>query len=128
MLNKYGKYNYNEVVKLLIGIFICQFIILILFTIANLMFYRVNFNNSNNSNNTQIVNIDNSPKYEKIDLNTCSYEALDNLEGIGEVKANKIINGRPYEDIYQIKKIVGDKTFDKIKNNIKVGDDNEQGE
>lgn len=122
MLNKYGKYNYNEVVKLLIGIFICQFIILILFTIANLMFYRVNFNSSNN---TQIVNIDNSPKHDKIDLNSCSYDALDNLEGIGEVKANKIIKGRPYEDIYQIKKIVGEKTFNKIKNNIKVGDKSE---
>lgn len=108
MLNKYKKYNYNEVVKLQVAIFICQLLIVILFFIFNAMFYR--------------VNIDNSPKYEKIDLNTCSYEALDNLEGIGEVKANKIIKGRPYDDIYQVKKIIGDKTFNKIKNNIKVGD------
>lgn len=119
------KYNYNSVNKLLIGVIISQTILIFLIILFIGMFYRVNFNNVNNNNNSQtnnqVVHIDNRPKFDKIDINNCSYEALDNLEGIGEVRANKIIAGRPHKDIFQIKKIVGEKTFDKIKNNIKVG-------
>ena len=117
MLNR--KYNYNSVNRLLIGVIISQTILIFLIVLFIFMFYRVNFYNNNYQ--TQVVNIDNSPKYDKIDINTCSYEALDSLEGIGSVRANKIIAARPHKDIYQVKKIVGDRTFDKIKNKIKVG-------
>lgn len=121
MVNR--KVNYNLVAKLLIGVVICQFFLVVLLMLQNIMFYRANFYNNNYQ--TQIVNIDNTPKHDKIDINTCSYEALDSLDGIGSVKADKIIAGRPYKDIYQVKKIVGDRTFDKIKNYIKVGGTNE---
>lgn len=119
MLNR--KYNYNSVNRLLIGVIISQTILIFLIVLFIFMFYRANFYNNNYQTNTQVVNIDNSPKYDKIDINTCSYEALDSLEGIGSVRANKIIAARPHKDIYQVKKIVGDRTFDKIKNKIKVG-------
>lgn len=119
-LNSNKKMNYNSVVKLLVAVTIIQTFLAVMFIVLNLMFYRANFN-QNINNNTQIVNIDNSPKYEKVDINTCSYEVLDNLKGIGEVKANEIIKNRPYEDIYQVKKIIGEKTFENIKNHITVG-------
>lgn len=79
-LNSNKKMNYNSVVKLLIVANLIQVFVVVMLIVLNLMFYRANFNQNIN---TQIVNIDNSPKYEKIDINTCSYEALDNLKGIG---------------------------------------------
>lgn len=124
-LNKNKKTNYNLVVYLCIGIFITSILNMFLFTLLNFMFYKSNFYNNNNQSNTQVVNIDNTPKYDKIDINNCSYESLDNLEGIGEVKAKKIINNRPYKDIYQIKKLIGEKTFDNIKNYIKTKEVND---
>lgn len=117
-LRKNGNMNYNMVVKL--GFVLCILVTLMMFILAALtiMFYKANFYNNNYQ--TQIVNIDNSPKYEKLDINNCSYEALDELEGIGEIKAKKIINNRPYNDIYQLKNKIGEKTFSNIKDYIKT--------
>lgn len=98
-LNSNKKMNYNSVVKLLIVANLIQVFVVVMLIVLNLMFYRANFNQN---------------------INT-SYEALDNLKGIGEVKANEIIKNRPYEDIYQLNKIIGDKTFENIKNHIMVG-------
>lgn len=113
------KFNYSLVCKLLVSVVCCQFVIIVLFGILTAMYYRANFYNVNYQ--TQNVYIDNTPKLDKIDINTCSYEALDSLEGIGAVRANRIINNRPYKDIYQVKKLVGETTFNKIKDKIKVG-------
>ena len=55
-----------------------------------------------------------------ININAASITELDTLSGVGEVTAQKIVDGRPYTDIHELvsKKIVGEKTFEKIKDLI----------
>lgn len=55
-----------------------------------------------------------------INLNTASQADLESLSGVGAVTAQKIIAGRPYataDDLVK-RKIVGQSTFDKIKDSI----------
>lgn len=119
-LKRNGNLNVNLVVKLVF--FLCIINILGMFMLAtlNIMFYKANFYNNNYQTNAQIVNIDNKPNTDKININDCSCEALDSLDGIGEFKANKIIENRPYKDIYEIRKFIGETTFNNIKDYIMV--------
>jgi competence protein ComEA len=60
---------------------------------------------------------------QKVDINTATKDQLEALPEIGPVKAQAIIDGRPYkkaEDIMRVKGIK-QKTFDKIKDFITVG-------
>jgi competence protein ComEA len=59
---------------------------------------------------------------QKVNINTASMEELDKLFDIGPVKAQAIIDGRPYtktEDLMKVKGIKGG-IFEKIKDNITV--------
>jgi competence protein ComEA len=59
---------------------------------------------------------------EKVNINTASKDQLDKLPGIGAVKAQAIIDGRPYskpEDIMKVKGIK-EKQYEKIKDLITV--------
>lgn len=55
-----------------------------------------------------------------ININTASATDLDSLPGVGAVTSQKIIDGRPYGQIEELlsKKIVGQATFEKIKDKI----------
>ena len=57
-----------------------------------------------------------------VDLNTASQADLEKLLGVGPVKAQAIIAGRPYAKIEDIMKVRGikEKTFAKIKDYIVV--------
>jgi len=59
---------------------------------------------------------------EQININTASEELLDTLPGVGPVTAEKIINGRPYSSIDELRsrKIVGNKVFEDIKGKISL--------
>lgn len=57
-----------------------------------------------------------------INLNTASVANLDTLPGVGPATANKIIAGRPYQNISELvsKKIVNASVYEKIKDKISV--------
>jgi competence protein ComEA len=57
-----------------------------------------------------------------ININLASSSDLESLPGIGEVTAQKIVDGRPYSSPSELleKKIVGSATYEKIKDKIAV--------
>jgi competence protein ComEA len=59
---------------------------------------------------------------EKVNINTASKEQLEALPGIGPVKAQAIIDNRPYNSPEDIKKVKGIKegTYDQIRDQITV--------
>lgn len=59
---------------------------------------------------------------EKFNLNSASQAELESLAGIGPITAEKIISGRPYQTIEELvnHKILGQKSFDKIKDQLTV--------
>jgi competence protein ComEA len=59
---------------------------------------------------------------EKININTASAERLQALMGIGPVKSQAIVDGRPFKTIEDVMKVRGikEETFAKIKSNISV--------
>ncbi|OGY25900.1 MAG: hypothetical protein A2Z24_02355, partial [Candidatus Woykebacteria bacterium RBG_16_44_10] len=58
----------------------------------------------------------------KVNINTATEAQLDTLPGIGPVRAGKIIAARPYKSTEELltKKVVGEATFEKIKNLITI--------
>lgn len=63
-----------------------------------------------------------SSNTQKVNINTASQQELENLPGIGAVTADKIIAGRPYQDIKDLvsKKVIGNSLFEKINDQLVV--------
>lgn len=59
---------------------------------------------------------------KKININTASASELDTLWGIGEVRAEAIIDNRPYQSIEELKskKIIPSNVYERIKDEISV--------
>jgi competence ComEA-like helix-hairpin-helix protein len=57
-----------------------------------------------------------------IDLNTATSQQLQSISGIGPVLAAKIIAGRPYKSVADLRKVdgVGAKTYERISSYFKV--------
>lgn len=57
-----------------------------------------------------------------ININSAGAEELESLSGIGQTYAQNIIEGRPYSSVEELvgRKIIPQKTFDKIKDKISV--------
>ncbi len=58
----------------------------------------------------------------QLNINTASQKELEGLPGIGSERAGKIISNRPYQNISELlsKKIMGQKVYDQIKDQISV--------
>ena len=87
-----------------------------------------NYNNACIDNKDEKSNLENSDntKSQLVNINTADQQTLQTLNGIGETKAQAIIeyresNGK-FEKIEDIKNVsgIGDSAFEKIKNNITV--------
>ncbi len=65
-----------------------------------------------------LVNISASCDKSQIDINSASVEELTGIDYIGPVKAQEIINSRPFESIDDLIEVkgIGNWTLDKIKN------------
>lgn len=63
------------------------------------------------------------PAFCLVDINKASESELDELPGIGPAYAKRIIEGRPYANINDLKRLkgLGGKIFDKFKDMITVG-------
>lgn len=116
-MSKNREVHYNVLIKAVIGSLILNIVIAASMILQNIMFYNKNYGNVTQTVN-QTVTINSEVKKEKIDINSCSYEALENLKGIGPKKAQSIVENRPYKDKYELKRVVGDTTFDNIKDYI----------
>ncbi len=60
------------------------------------------------------------PAAAAIDINSASREELDTLPGIGPVRADRIVKGRPYKGKDELlqKKIIPQSVYEKIKDRI----------
>lgn len=74
-------------------------------------------------NSTGIVaGANNNSLKAQININEASLSELDNLPGVGPVTAEKIISGRPYQTVDELKskKIIGNALFENIKDLVGV--------
>jgi len=60
--------------------------------------------------------------YSKININSASIESLESLPDIGPVLARRIIDGRPYDDIWALDRVkgIGPETIKAIEGKVKA--------
>lgn len=71
---------------------------------------------------TQTVNINEPAAQRKVNINTATSHELQSLPGIGEVLAGRIIENRPYADVWELVDIdgIGGNTLRNIIERIEV--------
>ncbi len=77
-----------------------------------------NVTTSSNDNQNPKDNYD----QKLININSASLSELEDLPGVGEATANKIISGRSYSEVSDLitKRIINQSTYDKIKDLVSV--------
>lgn len=77
-------------------------------------------NESVEQTNTQVAGT--STQQGLVSVNSATQSQLEELPSIGPVTAEKIISGRPYSSVEELKtkQIIGEKTFEKIKNSLSL--------
>jgi len=60
--------------------------------------------------------------YTKININSASIESLESLPDIGPVLAKRIVDGRPYEDVWALDRVkgIGPETIKAIEGKVKA--------
>lgn len=89
--------------------------------IAFLLGFSVAKSKETNNVNTNTININTDTK-EKVNINTADKNELISIRGIGEKKANLIIQNRPYKSIWDLTKVKGisEDFVDKIREEVCV--------
>ena len=61
-------------------------------------------------------------EYSKININSASIESLESLPDIGPVLARRIVEGRPYEDVWALDRVsgIGPETIKAIEDKVKT--------
>jgi competence ComEA-like helix-hairpin-helix protein len=61
-------------------------------------------------------------KGQAIDVNTATVDEIMLLPGVGEVLAERIVEGRPYKSVDDLRRVpgVGDKVFAKLRNSLQI--------
>lgn len=83
-------------------------------------------NSNNNINNNQMNSSQNGEQNNKININTATIQELDQIPGVGEATANKILSYREengnFKNIAEIKNVngIGDKKYENMKELICV--------
>ena len=57
-----------------------------------------------------------------VDLNHASLADLTILPGVGRVTASRLIRRRPYASFAEVESVLGAKVFDRIRDQIRLGD------
>src|SRR4051812_47128145 len=68
------------------------------------------FGGSAMARHKQLTNVEGA-----VQVNVASVEQLMTLPGVGKATAKKIVDGRPYANVEDLKRAVGQKRFDKFK-------------
>ena len=56
----------------------------------------------------------------RVNINTATKSELDQLKGVGEARAQTIIEGRPYQTVEEVKKVLPSNVYEQIKDMITV--------
>lgn len=56
----------------------------------------------------------------RVNINTATKSELDQLKGVGEARAQTIIEGRPYQTVEEVKKVLPSNVYEQIKDEISV--------